>query len=230
MSNFSIEYLSLNKDNLKDLIGSLKAQGLSIGNSNTGSAGAIGATGNIGATGITGITGLQGNTGATGAQGNTGATGITGATGPIGITGSNTGILIMATGTFTLSQLINAASQTTPITIIPSPGAGLYIDPIIFNLKISYGGTSFTQSGGGNLQFIYNTTGFNFLQTLTWATFTTINSNTTLLFRRMPQNTVATNAANQPLILNSSVVNTLGGGTGSTFGWSCYYIINNYPS
>lgn len=230
MSNFSIEYLSLNKENLKDLIGSLVAQGLDLGSSGNSSTGATGAQGNTGTIGATGLEGANGFTGATGIQGSTGAIGATGARGATGMAGSNTGALIMATGTFTLSDFINMASRTTPITIIPSPGTGLYIQPITFNLKISYGGTPFTRSANGNYQLTYATGTNAITSTTTYTTLIGINANTTLLFGKTGSALVNTNPTNLPVYLTSSVTTVIGGGTGSTFAWSCYYTINNYPS
>lgn len=234
MSNFSILYTSLNTTNLNDLIGSLESMGLN--DILLSSTGATGATGNTGATGATGSRGATGITGATGAQGNTGMIGATGNTGATGFPGLPAGNLLYQEGTFTLSEFQNMGTQNSPITIIPAPGAGMYITPVSFNINVIFSGTSFNTSGGGSVTLQWNsTTGIStYVNPKTWASITSaINAqNSVLIFSSTTAITPMFSAIieNTPLVLNTiNAATTVSGGDGTTFYWNCGYTLTPFP-
>jgi len=53
--------------------------------------------------------------------------------------------------TLTSAQLL--ALSTTPITLVPAPGAGFYIFPTYFTMQYHFGGTAY--AGSGSCDFIY---------------------------------------------------------------------------
>ena len=137
----------------------------------TGIAGAQGIQGNTGSTGIQGVagaTGLQGVTGATGmdgAQGIQGIAGVTGATGAQGIQGATgaTGVVlnqILVDSIHLDASAINSL-KSHPYTLIPSPGAGHFIQITSTYTKYTYGSnpyslplTSGLTEGGSSLAWI----------------------------------------------------------------------------
>lgn len=60
-------------------------------------------------------------------------------------------VLLQATVTLTSAQLL--ALSTTPITVIPAPGAGFYIFPQYYTMEYTFGGIAY--SGTGNCSFIF---------------------------------------------------------------------------
>lgn len=59
------------------------------------------------------------------------------------------GPILSASVTLTSAQVL--AIFTTPVTIVPAPGAGLAIVPVFVAYNYTFGGTAYTD-GGGNLQ------------------------------------------------------------------------------
>jgi hypothetical protein len=56
--------------------------------------------------------------------------------------------------TLTSAQLL--ALSTTPITLVPAPGAGFYIFPTYFTMQYHFGGTAYTSPAVGNdCYFLY---------------------------------------------------------------------------
>ena len=60
-------------------------------------------------------------------------------------------VLLQATVTLTRAQLL--ALSTTPIIVIPAPGAGFYIWPQYYTMEYTFGGIAYT--GTGNCSLIY---------------------------------------------------------------------------
>lgn len=60
-------------------------------------------------------------------------------------------VLLQATVTLTSAQLL--ALSTTPITVIPAPGAGFYLWPQYYTMEYTFGGVAYT--GTGSCSLIY---------------------------------------------------------------------------
>lgn len=226
MNNFAIQYRSLNIENLENLIGSLIANGLESGN-----VGATGTTGVIGATGITGATGSTGIslTGATGAQGATGITGSTGGRGSIGSSGIGSGITLIATGTFSGAQFTGMAGDPLSSITILSPSANTFINLSSFHLKISGNPTPFTTSASTDTLKIGYSGASSFLSSIQWGTFVSNTGNQVLIF--IPANgggtiSLPSNIIGSPIVLSTTNGNTVSGGNGAVFNWTCYYTID----
>jgi hypothetical protein len=123
---------------LKDIVGS---------GGSTGATGATGPTGNAGATGVTGATGNTGATGPSGADGATGPTGVNGATGATGASASIQDTTVTV-GSAELLDLFN-----TPKTLLPAPGAGMYISLISMDFVYFYNSVAYANTG--NLLQLY---------------------------------------------------------------------------
>lgn len=146
----------------------------------TGATGIEGPTGPVGVTGATGVIGPTGVTGATGVTGQTGPTGVgvTGATGVAGVVQSVVaGVGIEVDDTDAANPIVSAASgllsatvtlddddikalPTTPIELVPAPGAGLMLLPQHVTILVNSLGGGYTnidtdeavlvvQDGGG---------------------------------------------------------------------------------
>jgi hypothetical protein len=60
-------------------------------------------------------------------------------------------VLLQATVSLTSAQLL--ALSTTPITVIPAPGAGFYLWPQYYVMEYTFGGTAYTGTGNCSLIF-----------------------------------------------------------------------------
>lgn len=106
--------------------------------------------------GPTGPTGPRGVTGVQGVTGVTGATGARGATGSTGATGANSGILLSTPVTLSESQI--RGMFVTPVVVIPAPGSGNVIVPVVCTLNALFGSSAF--AGGGTIALYYPGTQF----------------------------------------------------------------------
>lgn len=217
MSNFSVSYRELNTINLKDLIGSIIANGFTgvQGNtgatgtpgsaSNTGATGAIGPTGYTGPQGIPGTSTTTGATGATGSQGNTGPTGAqgiqgnTGAIGPQGNTGP-TGTIPSSVTDLTVTNLRVTIMTGTTAAIRNISSSG-----IIASQSITNNGTLFQigQSQFSNQIQVFDSTGNAFMSVSTsYPQYVNI-TNQAILY--------SSNITGQDAVLSNTTINVLTG-------------------
>jgi hypothetical protein len=171
-----------------------------------------GGTGSVGATGPTGPAGgdsvVPGPTGPTGPAG--AASTVTGPTGPTGPAST-----VVRQVAVSLSSADILALNTTPVTIVPAPGVGFWIKPIMVVFNVSTGSTLY--SGGTSANLYYTNSSGSSIGTAVTTAFTGGVGNTTKmqLFTLNTSVTYATPSLldNAPLVITATTAFTTGNGT-----------------
>ena len=83
------------------------------------------------------------------------------------------GSLVPVTTTTNITSAQLLALSTTPITVAPAPGVGLYLCPISYVLEYTYGGTAYSSPAHTNNCFInwggQTVSSANFVMSFDWA-------------------------------------------------------------
>lgn len=120
------------------------------------------------------------------------------------------GPILSASVTLTSAQVL--AIFTTPVTVVPAPGAGLAIVPIIAIYDYVAGTTPYTD-GGGSLRINVGNV-FGLAQLTTASFWTAASSRVSSVNAAIASVVQTTNLANGALTVSSSTANpTLGNGT-----------------
>jgi hypothetical protein len=125
----------------------------------------------------------------------------------------------------TAAQIL--ALSTTPVVLVPAPGANQYIAPTVVIFQFIYGGTPFTGVVGANLQVGDPT---SVAGNVSWFFLTQVgllDQTTSQVSPAIVENAViqVANATNAPLVINSSAASPTGGGDGSILRVITYYSV-----